>query len=459
MPPASGAPKAVYITTDTPYVVQGAGLSNIIRTNANFSSVQLQERELSAANWISSPLLAQLGIPLKVMEMSTVSGVLRQNYSAHALFLEGNLNHPRFAQNTTKVFKTDVILARCDHEDFGLLDVRYVMYFVNEFSRVAQECDRMPEGAARDKRRKKLAGCLTPENFAKEFESWRAEQVAANLPGSDTLKCLVTIERPRQLCVACGGKPSTLSLCARCKAVYYCNRTCQKQDWDQHKKTCGKRRDLDTQVPVVFVSPVLFADPNDPGRPDPTNPAVGLTPGSYPKYLLQSTNVFRPRLAELLGSPLLIIQGPINIPTLDTTRGHTHLSVREAEPHASLLMMQTDPDAMDFTETLRAIHGHVAFARPDGARLDWRLVDYMVKYAVYQVRKRGRGEWQGLRNFMTRAGCEEEEGGEEARKQMHPERFRGLFPAFRESWVEGSEELGYGWIVKAWCDPVPEDFF
>lgn len=38
------------------------------------------------------------------------------------------------------------------------------------------------------------------------------------------------------LCAACGKKST--NICAKCRAVYYCSRECQKSDWKRHKQTC-----------------------------------------------------------------------------------------------------------------------------------------------------------------------------------------------------------------------------
>ena len=40
-------------------------------------------------------------------------------------------------------------------------------------------------------------------------------------------------------CAQCGVTPSNLSVCARCKAVSYCSKECQRVHWKAgHKKAC-----------------------------------------------------------------------------------------------------------------------------------------------------------------------------------------------------------------------------
>jgi hypothetical protein len=42
-------------------------------------------------------------------------------------------------------------------------------------------------------------------------------------------------------CECCQKKGTDVKLnaCSRCMTAYYCSVACQKQDWKQHKKTCG----------------------------------------------------------------------------------------------------------------------------------------------------------------------------------------------------------------------------
>eukprot|EP00730_Choanoeca_flexa_P015885 TRINITY_DN7399_c0_g1_i3.p1 TRINITY_DN7399_c0_g1~~TRINITY_DN7399_c0_g1_i3.p1 ORF type:complete len:313 (+),score=41.57 TRINITY_DN7399_c0_g1_i3:234-1172(+) len=41
-------------------------------------------------------------------------------------------------------------------------------------------------------------------------------------------------------CFACGNRPLSLKRCQGCRAVFYCNRNCQKDNWPVHKATCRK---------------------------------------------------------------------------------------------------------------------------------------------------------------------------------------------------------------------------
>lgn len=48
----------------------------------------------------------------------------------------------------------------------------------------------------------------------------------------------------RNVCVTC-GKTENLFLCSKCNSVSYCGREHQKQDWNNHKKTCKKLRETE----------------------------------------------------------------------------------------------------------------------------------------------------------------------------------------------------------------------
>lgn len=41
-----------------------------------------------------------------------------------------------------------------------------------------------------------------------------------------------------EICHSCGHHSVNLRKCARCRLVSYCDRDCQKQDWESHKSVC-----------------------------------------------------------------------------------------------------------------------------------------------------------------------------------------------------------------------------
>lgn len=47
-------------------------------------------------------------------------------------------------------------------------------------------------------------------------------------------------------CCACDTTRQSLSRCVKCRAVTYCNRNCQKEHWDVHKKACARLADDQT---------------------------------------------------------------------------------------------------------------------------------------------------------------------------------------------------------------------
>ena len=49
-----------------------------------------------------------------------------------------------------------------------------------------------------------------------------------------------------KMCSTCKKSESevgtTLLTCSRCKRVYYCSKTCQKNDWKRHRKECAIKK-------------------------------------------------------------------------------------------------------------------------------------------------------------------------------------------------------------------------
>ncbi|KAI0655421.1 ankyrin [Cubamyces menziesii] len=48
----------------------------------------------------------------------------------------------------------------------------------------------------------------------------------------------VSLPLQEKACATCGGTGSGIKLCARCNAVWYCSKDCQKKDWHTHKLGC-----------------------------------------------------------------------------------------------------------------------------------------------------------------------------------------------------------------------------
>jgi hypothetical protein len=46
------------------------------------------------------------------------------------------------------------------------------------------------------------------------------------------------VSTKKKVCNSCGASDKKLSVCSRCKSVWYCDGTCQKNDWLKHKQEC-----------------------------------------------------------------------------------------------------------------------------------------------------------------------------------------------------------------------------
>ena len=58
-------------------------------------------------------------------------------------------------------------------------------------------------------------------------------------------------------CGFCGAE--AIVKCARCKAIYYCDRNCQKRHWKEHKKVC-KNVDGVSKKDIPLVEPLEAVD-------------------------------------------------------------------------------------------------------------------------------------------------------------------------------------------------------
>uniref|UniRef100_A0A7S2HNZ5 MYND-type domain-containing protein n=1 Tax=Octactis speculum TaxID=3111310 RepID=A0A7S2HNZ5_9STRA len=73
-------------------------------------------------------------------------------------------------------------------------------------------------------------------------------------------------ERSR-CCSACGAKPSpppakAFPICSKCRMVSFCNASCLKAGWKEHKKVCTSREQrVEALIDALFTSPVTRPNP------------------------------------------------------------------------------------------------------------------------------------------------------------------------------------------------------
>ncbi len=59
---------------------------------------------------------------------------------------------------------------------------------------------------------------------------------------------MTTITRDSRRCNNCFKISTKLHVCGRCKNVRYCNKSCQKTHWKEHKLSCGKTLPRDDSI-------------------------------------------------------------------------------------------------------------------------------------------------------------------------------------------------------------------
>nr|XP_019935365.1 PREDICTED: histone-lysine N-methyltransferase SMYD3-like [Paralichthys olivaceus] len=82
------------------------------------------------------------------------------------------------------------------------------------------------------------------------------------LSSAEPLASCVSSRRSRDVCNRCYTRRETLLRCSQCKTARYCNITCQKQAWSDHKRECKCLRSLLPRVPtdsVRLAARLIFA--------------------------------------------------------------------------------------------------------------------------------------------------------------------------------------------------------
>jgi hypothetical protein len=57
------------------------------------------------------------------------------------------------------------------------------------------------------------------------------------------------------VCACCSTKVAALLVCSACRAIGYCGKDCQKEDWRRHKKQCSKNSKTAAVVPRTSLPP------------------------------------------------------------------------------------------------------------------------------------------------------------------------------------------------------------
>ncbi|KAF7189237.1 hypothetical protein HII31_09390 [Pseudocercospora fuligena] len=213
-------------------------------------------------------LAAQLGIPLGSVPISAYmpnsnsdpeditrnnAHMSNGNIFANYLHVSINTDDPlSFSYNSCPPFEGDVLFIRLDH---GPLNVRQMhaleqfccsmKHFIRYRDQVGTKSD--PKAFARE-----ILNEYNPKAFARFFEEQRRmcilkykqqglgesikEWEGTECPVIDlcgAANCLKGVEEVE------GGK---LEVCSRCKVKRYCGKSCQKEDWGRHKRSCRKAK-------------------------------------------------------------------------------------------------------------------------------------------------------------------------------------------------------------------------
>ncbi|KXT11215.1 hypothetical protein AC579_10005 [Pseudocercospora musae] len=341
-------------------------------------SVQIY-RSLQEDNspWMALSNTAQVGFPLKCAFMSRYAGW----YPCYFRFVSKYPGCGRdgvdfldiaFNPPSENDLRQDIIIARCDEED--LLPEHFSLYcnflyenclkqgVLTSFPLLNHEWDRRAEFLQ--------SQCLTPTAFARFCQESRVDMIYRGHNDWEYLPCPVKFPPPGPVCAECGNPtPSTPSICQICRTTAYCNSACRSMALEQHREICGKL-DLTSTIPCVYAR--MGGSDNE--TEENSMDLIEYTPASYPTHLLSHPNVIDSPASFMLGIPLLIVQGPINVPS----EAHATVKRRCLFNPATLLTLEPDMHKANFGWPTRRIYADVSIVRQDCRELDWRLVEYMV---------------------------------------------------------------------------------
>ena len=203
--------------------------------------------KLSDSEWQPLPLVSRLGIDLLYA---------KPDNSEHPLFIVGGGVNATLAALTldcdpiSASFGASIRPSAMDGVAFRYADERQkltkavlkpVELFITERMTAIKNALAGPEGISGATNEYEKLG---PKAFKMAFKKYRAEQVSLYpTMGWAKVECPVTLTETS--CEACGqvedalGEGSVLMRCGRCRRAFYCDRTCQSEDWRAHKPFCS----------------------------------------------------------------------------------------------------------------------------------------------------------------------------------------------------------------------------
>lgn len=98
---------------------------------------------------------------------------------------------------------------------------------------------------------------MTLDVFKKKYCDYNHFKIAYSVLLSDIKRLRIVREQnyPR-CCNQCASKLKLL-ICKCCKSAYYCDKECQKSDWNIHRKNCISKKKLYNNV-VKFVQSLVY---------------------------------------------------------------------------------------------------------------------------------------------------------------------------------------------------------
>ena len=227
----------------------------------------------STAYWLSSDISKQLGLPLKVSNLSTENEQILVsackfssfrckinndtavlNRVANRLFTSLDANSTSFGEAWGWKFWDTAVIARADGKDLDIEYVHAMDYFLR--GKIKEIKEHGPTFATAKQRHEYYRAIkdssFTAQNMAAEWEAIKADGVAKGYEKYESMgnPFMQTDEKKKSVdgsggkevpraCEHCGGYSFRLRACGGCGEVWYCGSACEGGDREAHQEVCG----------------------------------------------------------------------------------------------------------------------------------------------------------------------------------------------------------------------------